>query len=387
MWECKETFSDELLGSWLPQNAKYYTRGWYRKERIDKTHLCTKASNPILRIHTWWNLVNDYRSRSLSNASDRIMAITGVAKAFQEIQGLTYLAGLWKESLAYDLCWSLSESRSHRDHSAVTQDVETTSTPSWSWFSHTFFKPDNVQLRPLHFITFGTSIYSAELLRFQWADQPPNLLTQAYLYDFTGLQLSVKLPTLRATLQNQDLTAAERNHLKNGSTFHSADGQSLCYTEFEEHVTTVCSDLGPPGSTTGHLGFEYRCDDLEHVESLPCSTFLALLVEELSSPSQSRSRWSGQTTEIYQMTGLGLEPAGKNGTWKRVGSWRALVERHSDILDNSSLTGTQSTVHEGRKSLVILIHVNASTNNRQNEELASERSKKRRFPCFCDSRA
>jgi len=87
MWECKETFSDELLGSWLPQNAKYYTRGWYRKERIDKTHLCTKASNPILRIHTWWNLVNDYRSRSLSNASDRIMAITGVAKAFKKYRG------------------------------------------------------------------------------------------------------------------------------------------------------------------------------------------------------------------------------------------------------------------------------------------------------------
>jgi hypothetical protein len=230
-------------------------------------------------------------------------------------------------------------------------------------------------------------MYSAELLQFQWAGQPSNVVPQTSFYDFTGLQLRVKLATLRATLQNRDMTTGGWRHINDSSTLHAADGWCLFYTGFEEQVRLVCSDLGPPGSYTGYTTFEYRYDNLKSVEGPLDGVLLVLLVEELGYPSTFPRSERGRTTETYRMNGLDLEPAEGHATWKRVGSWTASINRHYDMWDNRSPTRTKSIVHKGRKSLVILIHVNASTNNRQNEELASERSKKRRLPCFCDSRA
>lgn len=107
MWECAETFSDELLGSWLPQKGRYVDQ-LQHYNKIGKFHLSVGTQGLDEHLGTWLELVNDYRSRTLLNASDRIIAFAGVAEAFQNIHGLTYLAGIWGESLPYGLAWSYS---------------------------------------------------------------------------------------------------------------------------------------------------------------------------------------------------------------------------------------------------------------------------------------
>ncbi|OAK93699.1 HET-domain-containing protein, partial [Phaeosphaeriaceae sp. SRC1lsM3a] len=102
-WECRQISSDELRG--IPNV--------FDAQEISKSHLSLdppqrwdNAGDWIpAHFDPWWALVNDYKQRRLTVPSDRVMAFAGVAEAFALTRGLTYLAGVWAESLAYDLLW------------------------------------------------------------------------------------------------------------------------------------------------------------------------------------------------------------------------------------------------------------------------------------------
>jgi Heterokaryon incompatibility protein (HET) len=75
--------------------------------------------------HSWFEMIEQYSARDLSEPSDKLMAITGIAALIQQTTKLTFIAGLWKEALALNLLWSTipMEKRSDRP------------VPSWSWVS------------------------------------------------------------------------------------------------------------------------------------------------------------------------------------------------------------------------------------------------------------
>ncbi|KAI0332048.1 HET-domain-containing protein [Cubamyces sp. BRFM 1775] len=76
----------------------------------------------------WRDIVCDYSRRSLSNPSDKLIALSGLAGMFAPVLGPDYLAGLWRDTLLQDLLWE-SDSRgiAHPHHYRA---------PSWSWASH-----------------------------------------------------------------------------------------------------------------------------------------------------------------------------------------------------------------------------------------------------------
>ncbi|KAK3392286.1 protein TOL [Sordaria brevicollis] len=82
------------------------------------------------RRKAWELLVQTYFSRSLTKASDRLIAISGIAEQIggRWGEGVTYLAGLWSYRLLQGLLWSMGgEDRcEERDMQAA---------PSWSWAS------------------------------------------------------------------------------------------------------------------------------------------------------------------------------------------------------------------------------------------------------------
>ncbi|KAK1778434.1 heterokaryon incompatibility protein-domain-containing protein [Copromyces sp. CBS 386.78] len=81
------------------------------------------------RRKAWELLVQTYFSRSLTKASDRLVAISGIAEQLggRWGQGVTYLAGLWSYRLVQGLLWSMAADRcEERDAEAA---------PSWSWAS------------------------------------------------------------------------------------------------------------------------------------------------------------------------------------------------------------------------------------------------------------
>lgn len=53
----------------------------------------------------WSRIVEPYSGRDLTFPGDRLPALSGLAKKFQEVTSFTYIAGLWKETIWYDLMW------------------------------------------------------------------------------------------------------------------------------------------------------------------------------------------------------------------------------------------------------------------------------------------
>ncbi|KAI1090626.1 heterokaryon incompatibility protein-domain-containing protein [Rostrohypoxylon terebratum] len=75
----------------------------------------------------WSAIVSNYTSCKLTKESDRLVAISGIAKIFQNFNGDTYLAGLWKNRLHFYLGWTVVKHQGRRNFFA----------PSWSWASMT----------------------------------------------------------------------------------------------------------------------------------------------------------------------------------------------------------------------------------------------------------
>jgi hypothetical protein len=55
----------------------------------------------------WLYVVDKYRKAKLSFESDRLVAFLGIANAISATNGLRYLAGLWMETVEFDLLWSV----------------------------------------------------------------------------------------------------------------------------------------------------------------------------------------------------------------------------------------------------------------------------------------
>lgn len=77
----------------------------------------------------WAQLISEYSSGALTFEADRLVAIAGVASQIESRTGFTYVAGLWKEFLHYNLLWGLRSPWSGEWHPPTYQ------APSWSWAS------------------------------------------------------------------------------------------------------------------------------------------------------------------------------------------------------------------------------------------------------------
>ncbi|KAK5995932.1 hypothetical protein PT974_04351 [Cladobotryum mycophilum] len=81
-------------------------------------------------LHTYWGrLVSTYFSSHLTKESDRLIAMSGTAKAFQESSGDVYLAGLWKRNIHTHLAWRTGASL------GAPCRWSSSYAPSWSWAS------------------------------------------------------------------------------------------------------------------------------------------------------------------------------------------------------------------------------------------------------------
>ncbi len=75
----------------------------------------------------WFELVDPYSARDLTNHTDRLVAIIGVATFIQEQTGTQFLAGLWGSSLMCNLLWICDMPNRTRGRSTML--------PTWSWAS------------------------------------------------------------------------------------------------------------------------------------------------------------------------------------------------------------------------------------------------------------
>ncbi|KAE9581531.1 hypothetical protein CGMCC3_g2600 [Colletotrichum fructicola] len=80
-------------------------------------------------LKLWEKLVGVYSQCKLTKSEDKLVAFAGVAKAFQELTGDTYLAGVWRSQLLAQLNWTALEKM------RAAHFPKRYRAPSWSWAS------------------------------------------------------------------------------------------------------------------------------------------------------------------------------------------------------------------------------------------------------------
>ncbi|CAD6441415.1 9793200d-e801-4138-9df5-e60db618433f [Sclerotinia trifoliorum] len=84
----------------------------------------------------WYDLVEEYTQRRFERITDRLVAISGLARIYSGmIRNPTYVAGLWKEDLIRGLLWHIEGATLIPKRSANDISPLHGAFPSWSWAS------------------------------------------------------------------------------------------------------------------------------------------------------------------------------------------------------------------------------------------------------------
>ncbi|USP82142.1 hypothetical protein yc1106_09416 [Curvularia clavata] len=113
VWECLEESVCECGG---------YSLDNWTKGKYDYSLTNSAATK-------WRKIVEEYSTKTLSFGSDRLPALSGLAKVNRDLW-YGYLAGLWSDSLQFDLLWRVNKT----DLPNAARPTEYRA-PSWSWAS------------------------------------------------------------------------------------------------------------------------------------------------------------------------------------------------------------------------------------------------------------
>ena len=144
-WECTTTEYYEYC--WYATRFNASTVSPYKKkEDLSLLEQSNRAlENDDLR-RTWRKVVEAYIECRLSMITDKLPALSGLARRFTELLEDTYLCGLFYKSLIKDLLWLVIHSRPHpswvsppcskgRISHLWTDNKRPYTAPSWSWAS------------------------------------------------------------------------------------------------------------------------------------------------------------------------------------------------------------------------------------------------------------
>ena len=115
-WECHQKTACETFPEGFPAAISYRRYG------------CSYLRKGLLTKSMWTSLVELYSECHLSKSSDKLVAISGLARNIQLQTKEQYVAGLWREDLEQQLCWEVSV-----EHFTTTDPPYRA--PSWSWAS------------------------------------------------------------------------------------------------------------------------------------------------------------------------------------------------------------------------------------------------------------
>ncbi|PVH96174.1 HET-domain-containing protein, partial [Periconia macrospinosa] len=84
----------------------------------------------------WYSIALDYSGREISFRSDKLPALSGMAKLYADTAADEYLAGLWASDLHCGLLWHLSQSNQTLACIIDRPPSAPYIGPSWSWITH-----------------------------------------------------------------------------------------------------------------------------------------------------------------------------------------------------------------------------------------------------------
>lgn len=158
------------------------THTGYSGDSLQPMFRCLTQPSSGLQIHRfcykWAKVVRDYCSRSLSDPTDKLLAVGGIAAEFHRVWGGPYYAGLWGKFMFQQLLWYNDEH--FDDPLTIGRRPPTYRAPSWSWASldgnvtvspHPYLKPYQLEMVSCnitlsdYFAPFGAVLEGSLVLR------------------------------------------------------------------------------------------------------------------------------------------------------------------------------------------------------------------------------
>ena len=123
LWECRELKASTQL-PWHHKKPEDDFEQWPIRNQLSEN---LAAGGPVVMRDRWYELMEDYSSRQLTYESDKLPALSGLARNFQHaVPNAEYFAGIWSIHLPAALLW-----RTRYTARRPSSDVA----PSWSWAS------------------------------------------------------------------------------------------------------------------------------------------------------------------------------------------------------------------------------------------------------------
>lgn len=143
IWQCRtHTFCqcEFFRGEKAQYDLEIESRG-FRKLPLTE-HARAGFTRPKL-ISTWHGIISEYTHASLTHITDKLAAVEGIAQYMRSLRNSEYLAGLWADSVAFDLLWiSQAYNYGHPKRSTHADPLGKTPWnsnkwlfPTWSWAS------------------------------------------------------------------------------------------------------------------------------------------------------------------------------------------------------------------------------------------------------------
>lgn len=146
LWECdallqNETFRDKIPYSRLASTIRLSSM-WHG----DKNNGDILASGVAFR--EWANIITGYSRCALTEANDKLVALSGLASFFHKRTNDAYFAGMWRHNLIDYLLWRFTSSATDNDsveslgelvlrrYLGNDEPPRPYVAPSWSWASH-----------------------------------------------------------------------------------------------------------------------------------------------------------------------------------------------------------------------------------------------------------
>jgi hypothetical protein len=189
-WECRTA----ALSETRPDKCEY--TGPLFKEDNELTATVSEGETTSMQqersrrlYHQWRKVVENYSGSELTFANDKLIAISGMAKMFQQRLGDDYVAGMWKTNLIHQLAWNCVLLRFEPTKDTPGTNNRQYVAPSWSWAStngNIWFPRNSSELEVMNHEEIH---FFAEILEISLNYKGPNTFGQ-----LTGGFLRIRAP-------------------------------------------------------------------------------------------------------------------------------------------------------------------------------------------------
>ncbi len=252
----------------------------------------------------WGRVVNDYSERKVTNAKDKLIAISAIARQLgaTAFTDYSYIAGLWlpnspdKISFLYDLCWAVNTPLASQQFPYLA--------PTWSWASGHIQSSSGVRM-----LEWYPEVYSSDNgQRCELVECNVNSERDDAFSDVLGGSLTIRGPLRKASISrlsagndNSSLRAVIRDNKREDPSELDRLMSFAASFPNEEVNLSRASAIRPT-----------------IVYDLEVSASFDAISPDLREDSDSVSVWC---LRLIRCSGLLLQPVGDQ-TYRRVGSFR-----------------------------------------------------------------